>query len=203
VKKIILLSSILMAFVGIARADETAGLFVEPMLTWERGRGDVNFPAPISSSDTELDGFGVGARFGGHIYESFFLAADARYSIPNFKTTVLNQDIKSTAWNIGPVVGVQMPTLLGLRVWGTWVVAGEVDPENDKNVNEKFTSGQGYRVGAGIKLSVVSLNIEYQKIKYSKTTLEDVSVFTPNITRNDVQLSNDSMILSVSFPLAI
>ncbi|MBC7428575.1 MAG: outer membrane beta-barrel protein [Bacteriovorax sp.] len=204
-KKLILLSSIFMAFAGVVRADETAGLFVEPMLTWERGRGDVNFPAPISSANTELDGFGVGARVGGHIYESIFLGADARYSIPNFKTKAagLNQDIKSKAWNVGPVAGVQMPTLFGLRVWASWVVAGEVDPDMANNVNEKFTSGQGYRVGAGVKLSIVSLNIEYQKIKYSTTVLEDVGVFTPNISRNDVQLDNDSMILSVSFPLAI
>jgi hypothetical protein len=195
----------LMAFSGFARADETseAGLFVEPMVTWERGRGDINFPAPISNGETELDGFGLGARIGMHVYESFFVGADARYSFLTFKDNKLHQDTDAKAWNVGPVVGVQMPTMFGLRVWGGWIVASEVDPDMDKNVNEKFESGQGYRIGAGVKLSVVSLNIEYQKINYSKTRLEDVGVFTANTVRDNVELDNDSMVLSVSFPIAI
>lgn len=193
----------LMVFSGFARADESnaAGLFVEPMVTWERGRGDVNFPAPISSADTELDGFGVGARLGMHVYESFFVAADARYSWLTFKDSKLHQDTSATSWNVGPVVGIQMPTMFGLRVWGGWIVASQVDPDSDKSVDEKFESGQGYRIGAGVKLSVVSLNIEYQKIKYSNTSLQNSGIFTG--TTNDVQLNNDSMVLSVSFPIAI
>jgi hypothetical protein len=206
VKKFILLSSLLAAFSGVVHAEDgtsEAGFFVEPMVTWERGRGDVDFPSPISSADTKLDGFGVGARIGMHVWESFFIAADGRYSLPTFKDNKLGLDVDAKAWNVGPTAGIQMPTLFGLRVWAGWIVASEVDPDEGKNVNVKFESGQGYRVGAGIKLSIVSLNIEYQKIKYDQSRLEDVGVFATNAVRNDVKLDNDTMVLSVSFPIAI
>lgn len=202
-KKFIVLSSLLAAFTGSAYAAEGAGLFVEPMLTWERGRGDVNFPAPFNSADTKIDGFGVGARVGFHVYESIFIAADGRYSMPTFKDNKLNQDVDAKAWNVGPTVGIQMPTPVGLRVWAGWIVAAELNPDKGQNVKERFESGQGYRVGAGIKLAMVSLNIEYQKIKYDNTRLEEVGVFTTNTVRDNVELDNDSMVLSVSFPISI
>lgn len=202
-KKILLLSSIFLTFIGTVKADDAAGFFVEPILTWERGRGDVNFPSPINDQETEIDGFGVGARFGGHIWETIFLGADARYSIPTFKSSGLNQDVDAKAWNVGPMVGAQMPFLIGLRGWASMIVAGEVDPEMGANVNEKFKSGLGFRVGAGFNIAFVSLNIEYQKINYDKTQIEDIGVFAVNSTRSDIELDNDSMILSVSFPLSI
>lgn len=202
-KKLVLATSMMMAFTGAVQAADGAGLFVEPMLTWERGRGDVNFPSPIDSAETEMDGFGVGARVGFHVMDSIFLAADARYSLPTFKDNKLNQDVDAKAWNVGPVVGFQMPTPLGVRVWAGWVVAGEVDPDKGQNVKERFESGSGYRVGAGIKLAMVSLNAEYQKITYDNTRLEEVGVFTPNYSRGDVEYKNESMVLSVSFPITI
>ena len=204
-KKLILLSSlsIMTIFSNVASAAGDAGLFVEPMLTWERGRGDVNFPAPISNAETELDGFGVGARVGMHVFESFFIAADGRYSLPTFKDNKLNQDVDAKAWNVGPVVGVQMPTLFGLRVWAGYIAAAGVDPDKGQNVKEEFKSGNGYRVGAGVKLGFASLNVEYQNIKYDETEIQEVGVFTPGASRNDVTLENDSMILSVSFPITI
>lgn len=203
-KKFILLSSMLMAFSSISFSqDGGGGLFVEPMVTFERGRGDINFPSPISSAETELDGFGVGVRFGGHIYDTIFLAADGRYSMPNFKDNKINQDADTKAWNVGPVVGIQMPTPIGLRLWGGWIVAGGVDVDKSQNVKENFKSGQGYRIGAGMKVLLVSVNLEFQKITYDNTVLEEVGVFNPNTTYNDVEFTNESMVLSVSFPLAL
>lgn len=205
-KKLILLSSMVMAFSSVSFAQDSTnegGLFVEPMVTWERGRGDVNFPSPFNSADTELDGFGVGARFGGHVYESVFLAVDGRYSMPTFKDNKIKQDADAKSWNVGPVVGMQMPTPFGLRVWGGWIMAGGVDVDKSQNVKEEFKSGQGYRIGAGVKLAMVSLNVEYQKIKYDDTKIEEVGIFTPNTTRSDVELTNEAMVLSVSFPLAL
>ena len=202
-KKFLVASSMMMAFSGAAIAADGAGLFVEPMLTWERGRGDVNFPSPINSAETEMDGFGVGARVGFHVMDSIFIAADGRYSLPTFKDDKLKQDVDAKAWTVGPTVGFQMPTPLGIRVWAGWIVAGEVDPDKGQNVKERFESGQGYRVGAGSKLAMVSLNAEFQKIKYDNTKLEEVGVFTPNYSRSDVEYENDSMVLSVSFPISI
>lgn len=202
-KKLVLAASMMMTMAGAVQAADGAGLFVEPMLTWERGRGDVNFPSPIDSAETEQDGFGVGTRVGFHVMESIFIAADGRYSLTSFKDNKLKQDVDAKAWNVGPVVGFQMPTDLGIRVWAGWVVAGEVDPDKGQNVKERFESGAGYRVGAGIKLAMVSLNAEYQKITYDNTRLEEVGVFTPNYSRGDVEYKNESMVLSVSFPISI
>ena len=204
-KKFIFLSSFMatMFLANNSYAAEGGGLFVEPMLTWERGRGDVNFPAPFSSAETELDGFGVGARFGFHVLDTVFLAVDGRYSIPTFKDDKLKQDTDAKSWNLGPVVGVQMPTPFGLRVWAGWVMAGQVDVDRSQGVDEKFKSGGGYRVGAGVKLFMTSLNLEYQKVTYSETEIQEVGVFTPNTTRSNIELENESMVLSVSFPITI
>lgn len=203
-KKIILLSLMMMTFSNMVFADDNAGgLFVEPMVTLERGRGDINFPSPISSADTKLDGFGVGARLGGHVYDTIFLAVDGRYSIPKFKDNKINQDADAKAWNVGPVVGIQMPFPISLRVWGGWIAAAGVDVDKSKNVKENFKSGQGYRIGAGVKVLLVSVNLEYQKITYDNTVLEEVGVFSPNTTYSDVELKNESMVLSVSFPIAL
>lgn len=206
-KKFILISSMMMAFSGTSYAQDSTGneggLFVEPMVTWERGRGDVNFPSPFNSADTELDGFGIGARFGGHVYNTIFIAIDGRYSIPTFKDNKLNQDTDAKAWNLGPVVGMQMPTPFGFRIWGGWIVAGGVDVDRSQSVKEEFKSGQGYRLGAGVKLALASVNIEYQKIKYDDTVIEEVGIFTPNTTRGDIELTNEAMVLSVSFPIAL
>lgn len=201
-KKLLLLPTILMIISNVANA-EGAGLFVEPILTYERGRGDVNFPSPFSSADTKIDGFGIGARVGLHVLESIFVGADGRYSMPNFKDNKLNQDVNAKSWNIGPVVGVQMPTIVGLRMWAGYVLAGQIDPDKGQNVKETFKSGNGYRVGAGMKVAMVSLNIEYQHVTYDDTTLEEVGIFTPNSTRSDVELTNNSTVLSVSFPIAL
>ncbi len=203
-KKLILLSSVMMAFSGLTHAaSNDGGLFVEPMLTWERGRGDVNFPSPFNDAKTEADGFGIGARFGGHVYDTVFLAVDGRYSMLTFKDDKLGQDADAKAWNIGPVVGMQMPTPFGLRVWAGWVMAGGMDVAKSKNVKEEFTSGSGYRIGAGVKLTLVSVNIEYQSLKYDETKVTEISRFNVNDTYSDVNLKNDSMVLSVSFPLTI
>jgi len=173
------------------------------MLTYENGEGDVNFPDPINNSDTEIDGFGLGARLGFHVLESAFIGADGRYSLPRFKDSSLDQDVKSKAWNYGPVVGVQMPTTIGLRVWGSYILDGSIDPDKDQDVDEKFSSANGYRIGAGIKLGITSINLEYQKLKYDKTEVDEVGTFSTGFSSGDIELENSSWILSVSFPISL
>ncbi|MBC7538724.1 MAG: outer membrane beta-barrel protein [Bacteriovorax sp.] len=206
-------SKVLACFIGFAIlsifninnsfALEKGGVFVEPMVTWERGTGHIDFPAPINTSDSKIRGFGVGARLGVHIFETIFIAADARYSIPKLKDSTLNQDIKSKSYNIGPTVGVQMPWIVGLRAWAGYILGGVLDPDSDKGVDEKFKSGNGWRIGAGLKFAIASFNIEYQDIKYDETDISQVGIFTPGFTSNNIQLRNKSMILSVSFPFSL
>ena len=121
--------------------------------------------------------------------------------MPKLKDTTLNQDIKSKSWNVGPMVGLQMPTPLGLRFWGSWILAGVLDPDKDQGVDEKFKSGNGFRLGGGLRVALVSLNIEYQHIKYDETQIQEAGVFTPGYSTSDIALKNNSLIVSVSIPI--
>lgn len=201
--KFLCLVATLIFQMGLASAASTVGLLVEPMLTYEKGEGDVNFPNPINNSSTNVDRFGVGGRLGVHIFESAFLGIDGRYSMPRFKDSSLNQDIKAKAWNYGPVIGLQMPTTIALRLWAGYIFDGVLDPEKDKNVDEKFLDARGYRIGAGIKLGIISLNLEYQDLTYNKTDISEVGTFNTGYSSNNIELSNSSWILSASFPFSI
>ncbi len=184
-----------------AMAESKGGLFIEPMLTYESGTSEVKFPSPAGSSDSDIDGFGVGARLGFHIHEAVFLGIDGRYSMPSYKNDDTNIETDATAYNWGPVVGIQMPTTLGLRLWASYIAGAQIDLEKDQGIDLKFKDGSGYRIGGGIKLAAVSLNLEYQEIRYEKTELQDAGFFSGD-TR-DIDSENHSLILSVSFPISI
>lgn len=70
-----------------AVASNQGGLFLEPMLTYEKGDADVDLPNPFGSSHSSIDGFGLGARLGFHVLESVFIGIDGRYSKPNYEMT--------------------------------------------------------------------------------------------------------------------
>ena len=197
--------TLLICFIAMARArasDNHLGLFVEPAVTYERGDTDVNYPSPFSNSSGSADGFGVGARLGFHVADILFLGADARYSKPQFKNSSASYDAHSTAFNWGPVAGVQMP-IVGLRVWGSYVAGATLDPDRSNNFDVKYKNGSGYRVGAGFKIAIVSLNLEYQSIKYTQAVLEQIGPFSAASVFNNVELKNKSWIVSVSFPIAL
>jgi hypothetical protein len=154
-----ILTLALVTFTSIVHAN-TAGLFVEPMLTYERGESDIDYPTPFGSSSGDVTGFGVGGRVGFHVLESLFIGADARYSKPAFDNDDPDFKTDATAYNYGPVVGVQMPTLLGLRVWGSYVMSGEMDLEekNDVDLKLKEASGSTNNVDAEVKSYIASVS---------------------------------------------
>jgi hypothetical protein len=176
------------------------GLFIEPAITYETGDTSTSYPSPFANSSGKVEGFGLGARLGIHLYESFFVGVDGRYAMPNLKDSSLNYDAKATSTNLGPVIGMQMPNL-GLRVWGTYILSGDLDPEKSGNYDVKFQDAKGYRIGTGFHVASVSLNVEYQELKYGKTNLEQIGPFSPGTTLSDVKLENRSWIASVSFPV--
>lgn len=183
--------------------DSEGGLFVEPMITYEDGDTEINYPAPLSNSSGESNGWGVGARLGLHVMESFFIGADGRYFVHDFKDSAFNYNEKATGGNLGPVVGFQMPEV-GLRLWGTYVLTGELNPEASGNSDVRFKEANGYRVGAGFHVGSISLNAEYQDLKYNKTDVEDGGgVFAPGTTFDNVELESKSWILSLSFPMEL
>lgn len=191
--------AVLTSFAAVA--ENKGGLFIEPMLTYESGTGKVDFPSPAGSSESDIDGFGLGARLGFHVHEAVFLGIDGRYSMPQYSNDDTDIKTDATAYNWGPVVGIQMPTTLGLRIWASYIAGAQIDPEKDQGIDLKFKDGSGYRVGAGIKLASVSLNLELQQIDYDKTELQDAGFFSGST--NDVTSDNRSLILSVSFPISL
>ncbi len=195
-----LILATLLSFFSLASTSASAvgGLFAEPILTYETGNSTIDSPTFNSSSGT-VNGVGIGGRIGFHLSEIIFLAADLRYAKPTYKNSANNMDSTSTSFNHGPVVGIQTP-LIGLRVWGSYILGGELNPEESNNVDLKFAGAQGYRVGAGLQLILLSLNLEYQDLSYGSTTVEKFGPFAVNASDN-TSLKNKSYIVSVSFPL--
>lgn len=184
-----------------AYAESKGGVFVEPMLTYETGASEVDFPSPAGSSESDIYGLGLGARLGFHIKENVFLGIDGRYSFPTFENDDTDINTSSTAYNFGPVVGIKLPSESGVRLWAGYIMAGQMDIEEDQGINLKFKDASGYRIGGGIMISPVSLNLEFQQIMYSETELQDAGFFTGN-TR-EVDAENKTFIFSVSFPISI
>lgn len=186
--------------VNAAIAD-VAGLFFEPMITYEQGDSKINYPEPMDDSSGKIRGFGTGARLGVHIFDSLFIGVDGRYSWVKFEDSSFDQNTDAKSWNYGPVLGVQMPTIIGLRVWAGYILDGEVDPKKDNGYDAKYTDGKGYRVGAGVNVGSVSLNLEYQHIRYDDTQVESNDYLIPTGTYGDAELENKAYVLSVSFPM--
>jgi hypothetical protein len=182
-----------------AFAVEKGSVFLEPYLTFENGETLTNYPDPFGYSNGDVVGLGTGLRIGYSFFETLFFGADGRYSIPKFKDSSLNINTNSTTFSYGPVLGLLTP--LGLRFWGTYIMNSEINPSEDQDMDAKFSEGSGYRLGTGLKWGVVSLNLEYQYIRYDKTIMEEIGILSPSSNLSDVELRNRSWIFSVSFPL--
>jgi len=176
------------------------GFFVEPMVTYEMGDGDVNYPGPVNGVNADVDGFGAGLRLGGHLGDWLFLAADGRFSFPSYDIAGLG-DVDAEAWNVGATLGAQMPWLVGLRAWGTWVFAGELDPDAQGLVDANFKGGTGWRAGVGLKLAFASLNVEYQDLTYDEAEINS-GIFAGQSLAG-VEQDQQSWVWSISFPLSM
>lgn len=186
-----------------AQAQSTdVGLFLEPAVTYEIGSSTVDYPSPLTNSTGKANGFGLGGRLGMHVMEKVFLGLDARYSRLRYQDWSVSYDADSTATNWGPVLGAHMP-VVGVRLWGSLILGGEVNPERSDNFDVAFSKASGYRLGTGFRLTLVSLNLEYQNIKYGDTQLERAGPFTSGSSLNNVELENKSWIASVSFPIEL
>ncbi len=202
-KKILVSFAILFLPLGFVHAEELkSGLFVEPLVQLELGETTLNYPPPFSNSSGRVDGLGVGARVGFHIDEMIFLGGDVRYSMPRFKDSSVDYDSNAIATNWAATAGVQMP-YFGLRLWGSYIFGGQLNPEPSGNFDVKFQEAEGYRVGAGLRLAVVSVNLEYQELRYAKSTLEQFGIFSPGTVFSDSHLRSKDWLLSVSFPFEL
>lgn len=182
-----------------ASAVSGGGLFVEPMVTYEASsKATLDVPI-LPDTSGKVEGFGVGARFGFHIADIFFLGLDGRFSMPKYDMG--NYSADAQGMNYGVVAGVQTP-FAGVRVWGSYILDGNLDPKSSDNTffsDVKYAQANGYRIGAGARVAVVSVNLEYQNMVYNSTTLESPG----SITSDDFKLKNDSWIISVGFPISL
>jgi len=191
---------LLFLFPVFAMAD--AGLFLEPGVHYENSKLTVTNPSTlVGNQEEKITGVGVGARLGIHFFDILFVAGDARYSRPRYESDALNGSADAAAYNLGATIGVQTP-VAGLRVWATSVLDGGLDPETISGTNIKYTGFNGYRVGAGFYVAMISIDFEYEDAKYKNAELESVGPFSTNAISN-MDGTQKGYILGVSFPIAL
>jgi hypothetical protein len=91
---------------------------------------------------------------------------------------------------------------LGLRIWGSYIFDGILDPEPSNGYDVKFKEPKGIKAGVGIKILLISLNFEYADLQYNNSTLEQVAGVNVNTTM-DEKLKNKLYIFSVSMPITL
>lgn len=180
------------------------GLFLEPMLFASQEDQTIKTSQlPLVAGDTSSDtrGYGVGLRFGGHVSEVFLLGIDGRYARVDADDSFYSQE-DANVYNIAPVVGLQTP-LFGIRVLAGYVVAGENNPgAGAQGFDLKFKEATGWRLGAGVHVGAVGINLEYQDLTYNKTEIESLGQVASN-TELDIDMESKGYALSVSFPIEL
>lgn len=190
------------SFSWTAQAENSGGLFVEPGITYQVNSAELKYPVPGTNSTADANAFGLMARLGFHVSEAFFAGVDARYSFHDLKDSTNNFNTDAQSYNLAPVVGVQMPDL-GLRVWGAYILAGEMDPKAANGFDVRFSEPQGFRLGAGFRVVSFSLNLEYERLDYRIAELESVGSFGAGATSSSFDMNTDSWIASISFPVEL
>lgn len=179
-----------------------AGLFVEPGITYQYQDTAIDYGGPTHDSSGKNNGLGLSARLGFDINDMVFVGADARYAMTQFTDSAFDTDVKSKSYNLAPVVGIQMP-VVGLKVWAGYVLAGEIDPDAVTstliNYDAKFAGAKGYRIGAGFHFALLSLNLEYQDLKYDDVSA-DVNLGGPLILDGATE---KGLVLGLSFPIGL
>lgn len=178
----------------------SGGLFIEPYATYETGTAEMDLGLD-GNPDGDLEGWGAGLRFGLHAGDIFFVAVDGMYSEPDFKDDSGDSfDFDTKSWLLGPVVGLQTP-YAGVRVWAGYMIAGEITlDKTDDAFNIAYKDPKILKLGAGIRVGVVSLNLEYLQGKYEKIEVKNAGPFSGDYNSD---LDRDSYVLSVSFPFSM
>lgn len=191
------ISAILLGWAMMAAVPAYAGFYIEPGITFEKGDNELDWPAPLSNSTGTTQGLGFNLKLGYHANDIFFLGLDGSYSKPKFENSATDYSAESTSSLYGAVIGAQMP-VAGLRIWGGYVFGGDLDPEEDGGVDVKFEGAKGPKIGVGLKILIVSVNLEYMDLEYGTSKLEKAGPVTGTL---DSKLKNKVGLLSVSFPL--
>lgn len=180
------------------------GLFVEPMLIYSKNDSTIKTSQlPLITDDTSgtINDAAIGARLGVHIGEVFILAADGRYGKSRFQDSSY-QTADASNYNYGATAMVQTP-VVGIQLFGTYILGGVFDPAaGNQNIDLKFTDARGYRVGAGLHIMAISLNLEYQDITYNNSIIESAGSVALN-RQTSVDANQRGYALSLGFPIEL
>lgn len=192
-----ILTAALLTAVPSAYADETGGtgLFLEPGVTYQLTESAVDYGPGLGNSSAVNRGFGVVVRGGVHVYERFFVAADARYALLDYKDNANNFNTNATSWDIAPVVGLQMKDW-GMRIFGGYILTGNLDPGSVRGIDLKYNEATGWRAGVGLKLHMVSVNVEWQRLHYGSADFTAPAA----ATTSGVKYNADGIVASVTMP---
>ncbi|UOF01798.1 hypothetical protein [Bdellovibrio reynosensis] len=174
-----------------------ANFFIEPAVTYEQSTDEIDWPTPFTNSTGNTTGLGANIKVGVHALESFFAALDVSYSKPNFENSVSNYDANATSFLYGVVGGAQMP-IVGLRLWGGYVLGGEMDPDKSGTVDAKFSGAKGPKVGVGFRILMFSVNLEYSDLKYDKAEVTE-----DTLGEAEDEMTHKMTTLSFSFPFTL
>lgn len=181
---------------------KTAGAYIEPMLIFAQNTAEAENVSIPGDTDGNVRDAAIGARLGLHLGEIFFLAADGRYGQAEFNDSFYD-NANAAIYNYGATAGLQTP-FYGVRLWGTYILGGEFDPaEGAQNVDLLFSDATGYRVGAGIHVGAVSINLEYQDLTYDTTEIESVGNFPGAGAIGDLEVAQTGYALSLGFPFEL
>lgn len=190
---------IIFASILLLSLNSFAGFYIEPGITYEKGDNTLDWPAPLSSSTGTTQGLGLDLKLGFDIASIFFAGVDASYSKPQFKNSANDYDASAISQTLGLIVGAQMP-IVGLRIWGGYIFDGSLDPDQDGNIDVKFSGATGPKIGVGFKLFIVSANIEYMDLSYKTSTLENAGPISGTL---DSELKSKVGLISVSMPFTL
>jgi hypothetical protein len=183
------------------REPRRGGFYIEPALVGIQQ--DVDAKGGLIGSDVNgtSNGFGADLKLGGHINETFFLAADGRYERVRFAETTF-EDVNADVLNYGATIGLQAPWA-GVRAWGTYVLGGTYDAERANNgADLRFEDPYGWRAGLGFRFQAISLNLEYQDLTYQTTEIESAGTLASANTGN-IDFGQRGYALSLSFPIEL
>jgi hypothetical protein len=179
-----------------------SGFYFEPLLSISQEDSSIQTSQlPLVNLDTSgnATGYGIGVKLGTHLGKMLLLGVDTRYSRMTTDDSFYNK-ARSDVFNFGPTIGVQTP-YFGVRLLASYVLLGESNPDAAaQGIDLKFKEATGWRLGAGVYVASVSINLEYQNLTYGSTEVESIGTLPVN-NLTSIEANNTGYAMSLSFPM--